>query len=1066
MANKVFLITVNILEGRHYIWENMDSVVVIRIDGHQKSTGVQKNTDCPYYNEYFVFEFYTTLEKILEKNIKLLVIEPCKIWRRRRTLGEVALDVATVWKQKSHQFYHKWAILGTTKLVDFTGPRGYLKVDICVLTKGEVPRTPTNIINDEIEGNLLLPEGKFAERQRAKYIFDVYKCHNLIEKPGLSIDDIASEESQKKKSSVYIAITFAGACIKTSTKKNTSVLEFNERLSIADLFPPLCQTIKIEACLGEPLRKTVLSQKQISLKHISNDKDEGFLPTLGPTYLHLYSKNPMEGYAGSILISITTELDTALISDMKIETKNEALLPLQENKFFDQESITIFACISELTAISRKYAKKPVCISMTFGSTLLQKRILPTGREVATNITDEMKPIKINKKYYYLDYYTEQPCLWLVQDVPFFKKREYNSNILFKIATELERKLDKIEELLKNGKAEMYGTIIKQLLDAKDFIELSGSKYIDIVGSYKVNYNTKLDIERRKMCIREMGNILIHVKNIGNSYSCKKNFRKLKHIWNKINSLVEDIQDCWPYVILWLVHGKKKVACAKILVRNIMYSPREEERGQDCGRKQTICFYDHPHDKSHLAAKMDITMFLYLERHKNACVANVPSLGSDFQEHLDSLPRHIVASEVYLCELRCYIFQGKIICGFDKSGLSDPFVRIIARNQVKETQIINYSLNPIWDETLVFTGISINVYEVPSVILEIFDKDEFGISEFVGRTLIIPNRRLHTYNYDNITLKWIKCFCNGEISGEVLGACEYVLENDMKLDIPHRGKVFGIPIDIKPILVSYKVEILFWGIRNLRKLNLMQIRRPRITVFCGDYSLNSDTIENASRDSNFINLTESMIITFPEEKEYAPPLNIKMYESKRFGVYLYAGVHISKITSFFVVPMTHEERRNKLSDTSIYSFESYTSTLSSIIHPVDKIEVDLQIDSAEDVPKTDEQTHFSYFISQCCNFLRKNTHTQKDTKAIPSQVSYELLSEEAEEEYYIEDYDWWTKFYASIQSSENLDYHSLTRKRTLKIYDSELETQPEFKDFTDMFRPFPMYKGKKRAMRL
>uniref|UniRef100_A0A6P7GV84 Otoferlin-like n=1 Tax=Diabrotica virgifera virgifera TaxID=50390 RepID=A0A6P7GV84_DIAVI len=173
--------------------------------------------------------------------------------------------------------------------------------------------------------NLLLPEGQFSERHKAKYIFDVYKCHNLVDKPGLLIEDTTSEESQKKKS-VYISITFAGLCVKTSTKKNASVLEFNERLTIADLFPPLCQTIKIEACVG----KTVLSQKQIGLKHISNDKDEGFLPTLGPIYLHLYSRNPLEGYAGSILMSITTELVTTVISDMKIETKIEALLPLHE----------------------------------------------------------------------------------------------------------------------------------------------------------------------------------------------------------------------------------------------------------------------------------------------------------------------------------------------------------------------------------------------------------------------------------------------------------------------------------------------------------------------------------------------------------------------------------------------------------------------------------------------------------------------------------------------------------------------------------------------------------------
>lgn len=34
------------------------------------------------------------------------------------------------------------------------GARGYLKVDICILSKGESPRIPTDLLddNDEIEG--------------------------------------------------------------------------------------------------------------------------------------------------------------------------------------------------------------------------------------------------------------------------------------------------------------------------------------------------------------------------------------------------------------------------------------------------------------------------------------------------------------------------------------------------------------------------------------------------------------------------------------------------------------------------------------------------------------------------------------------------------------------------------------------------------------------------------------------------------------------------------------------------------------------------------------------------
>lgn len=51
-----------------------------------------------------------------------------------------------------HQFYHKWAILTTPKSEAFTGSRGYIKIDIAILARGEVPIIPSDSVNDEIEG--------------------------------------------------------------------------------------------------------------------------------------------------------------------------------------------------------------------------------------------------------------------------------------------------------------------------------------------------------------------------------------------------------------------------------------------------------------------------------------------------------------------------------------------------------------------------------------------------------------------------------------------------------------------------------------------------------------------------------------------------------------------------------------------------------------------------------------------------------------------------------------------------------------------------------------------------
>ena len=71
----------------------------------------------------------------------------------QRNLGHAMFDFFAVdinWKLDfpDHQFYHKWALL--TDPDDITGgPKGYLKCDINVLTKGDAVKIPPKSERDE-----------------------------------------------------------------------------------------------------------------------------------------------------------------------------------------------------------------------------------------------------------------------------------------------------------------------------------------------------------------------------------------------------------------------------------------------------------------------------------------------------------------------------------------------------------------------------------------------------------------------------------------------------------------------------------------------------------------------------------------------------------------------------------------------------------------------------------------------------------------------------------------------------------------------------------------------------
>ena len=88
-------------------------------------------------------------------------------------VGQFKIDIGTVYAATEHQFYHKWAVLndGTS-----SGIKGYLKLDISVIAKGDFIRTIKTADNDkedDIETNLLLPAG-ITERTMARYMFGTF----------------------------------------------------------------------------------------------------------------------------------------------------------------------------------------------------------------------------------------------------------------------------------------------------------------------------------------------------------------------------------------------------------------------------------------------------------------------------------------------------------------------------------------------------------------------------------------------------------------------------------------------------------------------------------------------------------------------------------------------------------------------------------------------------------------------------------------------------------------------------------------------------------------------------
>ena len=60
-----------------------------------------------------------------------------------------------------------------------------------------------------------------------------------------------------------------------------------------------------------------------------------------------------------------------------------------------------------------------------------------------------------------------------------------------------------------------------------------------------------------------------------------------------------------------------------------------------------------------------------------------------------------------------------------------------------------------------------------------------------------------------------------------------------------------MPMEIRPSLCSYRVEILFWGVRELQRIQLMAVDQPKVTAEFGGYHIESEMIPSAKAKPNF-----------------------------------------------------------------------------------------------------------------------------------------------------------------------------------------------------------------------
>ncbi|KAM8725467.1 otoferlin isoform 15-T15 [Acanthopagrus schlegelii] len=1071
-----YQISITVVEARQLIGLNMDPVVCVEIGDDKKYTSMKESTNCPYYNEYFVFDFHVPPHVMFDKIIKLSVIHSKNLLRSGTLVGTFKMDVGTVYSQPEHQFYHKWAILSDPD--DITaGCKGYIKCDIAVVGKGDNIKTPhkaNETDEDDIEGNLLLPEGIPAERQWARFYVKIYRAEGLPKMNTSIMANVKKAFIGENRDLVdpYVQVQFAGQKGKTSVQKSSYEPIWNEQIVFTELFPPLCKRMKVQIRDSDKVNDVAIGTHFVDLRKISNDGDKGFLPTMGPAWANMYGSTRQytlmdehqdlneglgEGvsFRARLLLSIAVEiLDTTAPEIMSsTEVQVEGVSNISESATGKIDEFFLFGSFLEATMIDRKIGDKTISFEITIGNygnqidgvskpssakkkkkdgeneeeenELIQNSSEDEADEecdlVSVSCTPPMKPVITDRNYFHLPYFAKKPCVYIRSWWQDQRRRLYNSNMMDKIADKLEEGLNDVQEIIKTEKAfperRLRGVLEDLSIGCSRFVTLA-NKDVNQAG------RTKLDRERLKSCMREMDSMGQQAKQIRTQVKKNTVRDKLKLVQNflqKLRFLADEPQHSIPDVFVWMMSNNKRIAYARIPSKDILYSIVDEETGKDCGKVKAV-FLKLPGKKGFgpagwtVQAKLELYLWLGLNKQRKDFLNGLPNGFEEIKAAqagpgLQSVPPvSLVYNMKQVFQLRAHMYQARSLFAADSSGLSDPFARVFFSTHSQVTEVLSETLCPTWDQLLVFDDVELfgEASELrddpPIIVVEIYDQDTVGKAEFIGRTFAKPTIKMCDEHYGPPRfppqLEYYQVYRGNCTAGELLAAFELLqIGQGGRADLPplegptdsERGPILPVPLGIRPVLSRYRIEVLFWGLRDLKRINLAQVDRPRVDIECAGRGVQSVLIQNYKKNPNFSILVKWFEVDLPENELLHPPLNIRVVDCRAFGRYILVGSHaVTSLRRF------------------IYSTPDKTSNNWATAG-----DITVNMDSEPSLRKMDTVVKLDATSDAVVKVDMTEEESDKEKKKKKKKKKGGMDEDDEPDERVL---DWWSKYFASIET--------------------------------------------------
>ncbi|KAI6075336.1 Fer-1-like protein 6 [Aix galericulata] len=817
------------------------------------------------------------------------------------------------------------------------------------------------------------------------------------------------------------------------------------------------------------------------------------------------------------------------------------------------EDFLLFGTFFEATMIDRKIGDKPITFEVSVGNfgrvtdgvsvgaggkkkarggeveeSLLHEREDEISHDLGVPLISTTHPEKPlitggNRNYQYLPYDERKPCICVKSFWGNQTFRLYSSNTLEKMADHLEESLEQVKDLIKVSEIEseekMRTTLSDFINQSRAFITVAEKK------PKGLNYTT-LDKKRLLLFRQELEALANDAKGIvqqQKKMSLDEMIRETQIFIDKIRFLVDEPQNTVPDVFIWMLSNNKRVAYARVPAKHILYSPEEEQKGKDCGKIKTH-FLKLPGKRPlgwTVQAKVDVFLWLGPASYAHSIMENLP-VGYETEVPSNTASEHSIVPSpaclryktTHLFQLRAHMYQARGLIAADSTGLSDPFAKVTFTSYCQTTKIISQTLSPTWNQMLLFNGIVLHgdgkeiAQFPPEIVIELYDDDAVGKAEYIGSTVAAPVVRLADQKYEPPKLSYHPVYCGNLSGGDLLAAFELLEIPDSDpdrlppVDPPDVSQIYPVPANIRPVLSKYRVEVLFWGVRELKKVQLLSVDRPQVFIECAGKGVKSSVIQSYKKNPNFNVLADWFEVELPENELLHPPLSICVVDWRAFGRSTLVGTHtINCLKQFLCKEQLGPQatpRRLDIIETEKASPESSQPADLSQEEPIlaDHIYAEVEqgkctVIEPEPVPATLPAAEPEHSTSEPAKD-GKHKDRKKSVQRSTKRRKRTIADESAENVI-----DWWSKYYASVLKMQKVkdifpsdgktEDHKQTSghialiieeepdkrkdktfKRkpqettpnlaTLQIYEGDLES--EFNNFEDWVKTFHLLRGK------